>query len=127
MHRLFRASLVCLIVLALSPLAVAGEKPRVFTVDPADLARAKEKFLAKEDATREVVEDIQKDANEALKVKPFSVMDKEYVPPSGRSIAFGSFHEGEIKTRPTLPSSEGFGRFRAGAGLLLFVVSVGFL
>ena len=90
MQRLFCTCLVCLIVLTLCSLAVAADGPRVFTSDPADLARAKEKFQAKDDQTREVVDDIRKDADEALKIKPMSVIDKEFVPPSGDKHDYAS-------------------------------------
>src|SRR5678816_3004423 len=90
MQRLFCTCVTCLVVLTLSPFAVAGDGPRIFTSDPANLARAKEKFLAKDDKTREVVDDIRKDADKALKAKPFSVVDKDYLPPSGDKHDYAS-------------------------------------
>src|SRR5438552_6298094 len=88
-HR-FATCLICLIVLALSPLSLAADTPRIFTSDPADLARAKEKFLANDDKTREDVDKIRKDADKALSVKPFCVVDKDYLPPSGDKHDYAS-------------------------------------
>jgi len=79
-----------LLLLALVSPAVAGHGPQIFTSDPADLARAKEKFQARDDTTREVVDDIRKDADKALTVKPLSVVDKEFTPPSGDKHDYAS-------------------------------------
>jgi hypothetical protein len=81
-------SLVCpahvgLVLLILCPLALAAEGPVIFTSDGADLARAKQKARAGEDAAKEVVDDIRKDADKALSAGPFSVVDKSAMPPSG--------------------------------------------
>jgi hypothetical protein len=76
-------ALTCLIVLALLPLGARAHVPQIFTSDPQDLARAKEKFRAGDDQTREVVDGIRKDADAALTVKNFSVVDKDFIPPSG--------------------------------------------
>src|SRR2546423_14156348 len=90
MQRLFRSPLTALFVLTLLPLGALANGPQIFTCDPADLSRAKEKFQAKDDKTREVVDDIRKDADAALTAKPFSVVDKDFVPPSGDKHDYAS-------------------------------------
>src|SRR5687768_4150728 len=83
MASLLRATLIVLTVMALAPVAAAAETPVIFTSEGADLARAKAKLAAGDDKTREVVDDIRKDADAALAVGPFSVVDTDFVPPSG--------------------------------------------
>ena len=78
-----RGLVSALVVLLVCPLAWAAEAPRIFTSNGADLARAKQKALAGDDKSREVVEDIRKDADKALDAKAFSVVDKDFTPPSG--------------------------------------------
>jgi hypothetical protein len=64
-------------------MVLAAEGPLIFTSDGADLARAKQKARAGEDASREVVDDIRKDADKALSAGPLSVVDEDATPPSG--------------------------------------------
>jgi hypothetical protein len=74
---------VGLVLLIVCPMARAAEGPVIFTSDGTDLARAKQKARAGDDASREVVDDIRKDADKALSAGPFSVVDEDSTPPSG--------------------------------------------
>jgi len=78
-----RGLVAALVVLLICPLVWAAEAPRIFTADGANLAAAKQKALAGHDKSREVVDDIRKDADKALDAKPSSVVDKDFIPPSG--------------------------------------------
>ena len=90
MPSLCRPILSCLIVLVLSAVAIGADVPRIFTAEGEDLARTKQKAQAGDDKSREVVDDIRKDADDALKVKPFSVTDKDALPPSGDKHDYAS-------------------------------------
>ena len=74
--------LTCAPLIAAAP-ATAAEAPRVFSCDGANLARAKQMAAAGDDASREVIDDIRKEADAALSAGPFSVVDKATAPPSG--------------------------------------------
>jgi hypothetical protein len=83
MRSLVRPVLLLAALLILAPVALAADAPRIFTSDGEDLARAKQKALAGDDKSREVVDDIRKEAHKALTSGPFSVVDKAMAPPSG--------------------------------------------
>jgi len=61
----------------------AAPLPKVFYADPRALADAKAKFIALDPAIIPACKKLLADADEALKLKPPSVMEKEHVPPSG--------------------------------------------
>lgn len=65
------------------PMAETGERPRVFLIDAESLARTRCRVAAGAEELAEPMTKLRQEADEALKAGPFSVMDKEFVPPSG--------------------------------------------
>lgn len=63
--------------------ARAGDAPLLFTSDGADLAAAREKLRAGDDAVKDFVEDQVKAADKAMLEGPWSVTQKDFTPPSG--------------------------------------------
>ena len=69
-------------------------KPRLPTLWPEALAKAKARMAAGEKSLAPAVERLRKDAEAALKAKPLSVVDNDLVPPSGDKhdyISFGPY------------------------------------
>src|SRR6188768_812393 len=83
MPSLMRPVLAAIVLLLVCPLLRAADTPRILTSSGEDLARAKQKFAAGDDQTKEVVDDIKKEAEKALAVGRLSVIDKSATPPSG--------------------------------------------
>jgi hypothetical protein len=75
----------CALVLLAVLQAAAGapRAPRLFHLDPANLARAKELIATKDAALMPAYDKLRKEADSILSKKPGSVMDKTSVPPSG--------------------------------------------
>jgi len=79
-----RSFLIFSVILgALLPLSAQTTVPRVFLIDGKALAQARESYRAGNPEYREAVKAAVKEAENALKEKPVSVMDKTQVPPSG--------------------------------------------
>ncbi len=78
MFRIPLAALGCILFAAALHAA-----PLTFQCDGNDLAGQKQKYAAGDKAIGAIVKDICKDADKTLEVHPYSVMDKEPVPPSG--------------------------------------------
>ncbi len=57
--------------------------PRVFLLNPAALAAAKQKLLARDKALSAAMERLRGEADLALQAGPLSVMDKSIIPPNG--------------------------------------------
>jgi hypothetical protein len=58
-------------------------RPKVFLMDADRLTSIKKKYQQKDPATVQLVNDLQKEADKLLDMKPVSVMDKTISPPSG--------------------------------------------
>jgi len=65
--------------------------PRVFCLDPHSLPAAKARVSAGDPALRPALARLCREADEALKAGPFSVMDKEIIPPSGDKHNYMSY------------------------------------
>jgi Alginate lyase len=73
-------------ILILSSLLVAtppAATPRVFSLDPASLSKAKSRIEAKDSETTAALQKLREEADTAIKAGPFAVTHKERVPPSG--------------------------------------------
>lgn len=73
-----------------SAFARAEVAPKILSSNGKDLAAAREKYKAGDKATVRTVKDICKDADAALKVAPYSVVNKEMTPPSGDKHDYAS-------------------------------------
>lgn len=82
MH-LHRSLLLSLALLGLVTLRAAETAPAVFCFDGADLAGARARIEAGDNALAPALQRLRADADEALQMKPVSVMDKTRTPPSG--------------------------------------------
>ena len=78
--------LLCSIAVVLCGFAVsvrAADAPVVFQTDGKHLAAAKQRFQSGDESVAKIVKEIRKEADKALELKPVSVVDKPYTPPSG--------------------------------------------
>jgi hypothetical protein len=66
-----------------SAAAAAQNAPRIYTADANALLKARDAFRAGDETVKKTVEGIIKEADKALGAGPFSVVFKEYTPPSG--------------------------------------------
>jgi Alginate lyase len=64
-------------------LPAAEQHPRVFVLDPAALATAKSQAATGDERRRPALEQLRREADAALDVGPFSVVDGGVLPPSG--------------------------------------------
>jgi Alginate lyase len=71
-----------ILVLLSAPHCVVAE-PRVFILDSAQLHSARERLHAGDERLALALEQLKRDADEALTAGPFSVVNKEVTPPSG--------------------------------------------
>src|SRR5689334_22425781 len=76
------------IILAISTLiivahSVQSQNPRTFLMDADRVATIKKKYQQKDPTTVALVNDLTKEADKQLEMKPVSVMDKSISPPSG--------------------------------------------
>ena len=79
------------IVILMTSVALGAETPPVvFQCDGVNLARASQLAKAGDDAADDVVDDIRKDADKALELKPPSVVEKDFNPPSGDKHDYAS-------------------------------------
>jgi hypothetical protein len=60
-----------------------GELPRVFCLSPVKLAQSKARLTDGDESLQPALKRLRLEADEALKVGPFSVLDKKLTPPSG--------------------------------------------
>ncbi len=81
----FRQFLGCVVALAASHVAAeaGAAAPRVFLIPPEGLAATRQRVAAGEAALASAAERLRKEADEALDAGPFSVVEKDMVPPSG--------------------------------------------
>ncbi len=85
---------VLLIVAGPSAFGADSALPRVFCLSQQALAKSKARLAAQETALRPALNQLLKEAQAALKVKPCSVVDNDLVPPSGDKhdyISFGPY------------------------------------
>jgi hypothetical protein len=75
---------------AKAPGVAGGAVPVVFQCEGESLARAKALAKAGDDEADDVVDDIRKEADQALEIKPPTVVEKDYTPPSGDKHDFMS-------------------------------------
>ncbi|HEX2475793.1 MAG TPA: alginate lyase family protein [Lacipirellulaceae bacterium] len=89
-----RHSLAPVIAISLAPLfgrlAIAAEL-RVFILDAAQLHAVREKLQSGDQTLAPALEQLKRDADAALRTGPFSVVNKEAVPPSGDKHDYMSF------------------------------------
>ena len=71
------------VLLLLSASWTAADTPTVFILDGVHLAEMRQKVLGRPLDFAEPQRAIRKDADRALREGPWSVMDKEHLPPSG--------------------------------------------
>ena len=71
------------IVSADDPTAAGDRQPRVFLLDAKVLSANKERYKAGDKTLTAAVAQLEKDAAAELKTGPFSVIDKDFTPPSG--------------------------------------------
>jgi hypothetical protein len=64
-------------------ISVQSQKARTFLMDPDRIASIKKKYEQKDPTTVSLVNELTKEADKQLDMKPVSVMDKEISPPSG--------------------------------------------
>lgn len=64
-------------------LSAAEQQPRVFVLNPATLATVKSQVAAGDERRMPALEQLRREANAALDVGPFSVVDGGVLPPSG--------------------------------------------
>jgi len=63
---------------------IAGkELPRVFCLNPGKLAASRARVIRSDETLKPAMEQLQMEADDALKVAPLSVMNKKLTPPSG--------------------------------------------
>ena len=62
---------------------VIAQLPKVLVIDAKRLADVKKKWEQKDAAVHRLVDSLQKQADAFLKMKPVSVMDKQFTPVSG--------------------------------------------
>jgi Alginate lyase len=67
-----------------------AKPPAVFQCDGQDLAAAKQRLLAGDKLIADQIKEIRSDADKALKQAPLSVMQKQFVPPSGDKHDYAS-------------------------------------
>ena len=77
--KIFFASISLLIFISVT----RSQKPTVFLMDADRLASIKLKYNQKDAATVQLINDLKKEADKLLDMKPVSVMDKTISPPSG--------------------------------------------
>jgi hypothetical protein len=75
---------------AKAPGFAGGSAPVVFQYDGETLARAKMLAKSGDDAADDVINDIRKDADQALELEPPSVVEKDFTPPSGDKHDYAS-------------------------------------
>ncbi len=81
-------------------------KPRVFALNPDKLVEAKTRLAKGDVDLRPAMKKLRADAEEALQVKPVSVMDKTLTPPSGDKhdyMSFGPYWWPDPKKKDGLP------------------------
>lgn len=96
-------SLLCLCLLAAGP---APGTPRVFLVDPEALAETRRRVAEGDQTLQPALAKLRRDADRALTRGPWSVMDKEAVPPSGDKhdyMSIGPYWWPNPKTPDGLP------------------------
>ena len=82
--QLTKRGVFILFILAACGLARAVEtSPRYFGVGPGVLAEVKSRLVARDQSLQPALQALQKDADEALKTSPPSVVEKSKTPPSG--------------------------------------------
>ncbi len=83
-----------------------GEHPRVFCLSPVKLAKSKARITGGDESLQPALKRLRLEADEALKVGPFSVMDKKLTPPSGDKhdyMSFGPYWWPDSKKADGLP------------------------
>lgn len=92
MKPLIHALVVNAALVLLLPVAYAEnpKPPIVFLCDGQDLANAKQRYQANDPAAVKMVEYVIKDADKSLSAGPYSVMFKEFTPPSGDKHDYAS-------------------------------------
>src|SRR6185369_16903381 len=81
-------------------------KPRVFSMDAELLQKSKSRLAAKDTALQPLLDALGRDADKALKVGPFSVMQKERTPPGGDKhdyLSLAPYWWPDPKTKDGLP------------------------
>lgn len=76
-------SLLCLVLMIITSVAVNAQKPAVYLLNADRLANIKEKVKQKDAATLSLVSSLQNETDKLLNMKPVSVMDKSFTPVSG--------------------------------------------
>ena len=74
--------LLSLLILAMTT-SIMAQLPKVFIIDAKRLADVKKKWEQKDEGVLRLVDSLQKQADGFLKMKPVSVMDKQFTPVSG--------------------------------------------
>jgi hypothetical protein len=74
---------VVLLVASPDARVLLAEAPRVFVLDGAALEVTRARIRANDDDLRPALEQLKRDANQAIQAGPFSVVNKEATPPSG--------------------------------------------
>jgi hypothetical protein len=80
-----------LAIAALVAIPLGAQPPRVFTVRGESLERARQRVRSGDPTMKPAYEALIREAKAALRVGPFSVMDKQRVPPSGDKHDYMSF------------------------------------
>src|SRR4030095_14743861 len=75
--------LLLLLAVIIMIATVTAQSPNVFAMDANRLAELKEKIRQKDKEVLQLIDSLKKQANGLLKMKPVSVMDKEFTPVSG--------------------------------------------
>jgi hypothetical protein len=94
------------IFMAVIPTAIYAEGPRVFLLDGSQLQQARERIANGDTQFGPALASLYRDANRALHVGPFSVVNKEVVPPGGDQhdyVSFAPYWWPNPNTRDGLP------------------------
>src|SRR4030095_652943 len=75
--------LLLLLAVIIMIATVTAQSPNVFAMDANRLVELKEKIRQKDKEVLQLIDSLKKQANGLLKMKPVSVMDKEFTPVSG--------------------------------------------
>jgi Alginate lyase len=79
------------ILMTVTPTALNAEGPRVFLLDGVQLQQVRDRIVNGDTQYDSALESLRRDADQALNAGPFSVTNKEAVPPSGDQHDYMSF------------------------------------